>query len=385
MPQPGNLGDVAKPAEASGDTGSAQGTHDSGELQRHAEEHQSESLSAADAWASDDEPQPAGGESDDLSVDVARDFQETQPAMPGAINDGNDGAWRTFLSPAGYRDTTGLRSPAPIEKPDVPETVLADQPEDAAAVAFQASTKRSASRQQDDEESDFHVDLQRFAAGASGLELPDSAQTVALADVEVRNEADPVPVESEEKQLPVEDETGAASTDEPDFVRQARRRAFWQSPGMRVLLAMLALVLAALLAGQWLLHERDRLAAIHPEWSPLLARLCEPFGYELRPVRRIDAIVIDSSTLARRLGNFYSFDLVLKNTEAMALAVPALELSLTDTSDAVISRRVFMPEEMPGMPPLLPPQGTVSVSLRLSLSVGDVLPMAGYRALVFYP
>jgi hypothetical protein len=102
-------------------------------------------------------------------------------------------------------------------------------------------------------------------------------------------------------------------------------------------------------------------------------------------VRDIDAIVIDSSTLVRRLGNFYSFDLVLKNTSSFALAVPALELSLTDTGDAVISRRVFLPEELPGVPALLPPQGSVPVSLRLSLAVGEQLPMSGYRALVFYP
>jgi hypothetical protein len=76
---------------------------------------------------------------------------------------------------------------------------------------------------------------------------------------------------------------------------------------------------------------------------------------------------------------------VLKNTSAMALAVPALELSLTDTADAVISRRVFLPDELLGVPPLLPPQSTVSVSLRLSLPVGSELPMTGYRALVFYP
>ncbi len=96
-------------------------------------------------------------------------------------------------------------------------------------------------------------------------------------------------------------------------------------------------------------------------------------------------MVIDSTTLTRRLGDFYAFDLVLKNTSAVALAVPALELSLTDTANTVISRRVYLPGELPGVPPLLPPQATVSVSLRLSLVVGNELPMAGYRALVFYP
>ena len=167
-------------------------------------------------------------------------------------------------------------------------------------------------------------------------------------------------------------------------MRQARQRAFWRSPGVRVLLTLVALLLSAVLAAQWVLQERDRLAARHPDWQPLLARLCEPLGCTIGAVRDHQAVVIESATLTRRLGDFYSFDLVLKNTAATALAVPALELSLTDAADNVISRRVFLPDELPDVPPLLPPQSTVPISLRLSLAVGE-LPMAGYRALVFYP
>jgi len=168
-------------------------------------------------------------------------------------------------------------------------------------------------------------------------------------------------------------------------MRQGRRRAFWRSPGVRALLSLVALLLSAVLAAQWALQERDRLAASHPAWQPLLLGLCQPLGCSIGAVRDLQSVVIDSSTLTRRIGDFYSFDLVLKNNAAIPLAMPALELSLTDTADAVISRRVFLPEELPGVPPMLPATSTVPVSLRLSLSVGGDLPMAGYRALVFYP
>jgi hypothetical protein len=60
-------------------------------------------------------------------------------------------------------------------------------------------------------------------------------------------------------------------------------------------------------------------------------------------------------------------------------------LSLTDTRDEVISRRVFLPEEWPDAPDVLPAQSSLTVSFRLSLAVGEATPMAGYRALVFYP
>ena len=96
-------------------------------------------------------------------------------------------------------------------------------------------------------------------------------------------------------------------------------------------------------------------------------------------------MVIDSSNLVRRLGNFYAFDVVIKNTADLPVALPALELSLTDTRDQVIARRVFMPAELPGAPALLAAQTSVPLSLRLSISDAGGVPMAGYRALVFYP
>ena len=239
----------------------------------------------------------------------------------------------------------------------------------------------------DAEVSDFHTDLQRFAAGAgrAGEEAFDDSSSGIAAEVSAAAEAARgVPStnsgSSDFGRSDLEDANAV-----PGFVRQARRRAFWSSRGMRAVLVLLLLALGALLVGQLALHERDRLAAARPDLQPLLQRACDALGCRLAPVRRIDAIVIDSTALVRRLGDFYSFDLVLKNTASMPLALPALELSLTDTRDQVIARRVFLPEEWPDAPSLLPAQGSVSVSLRLSLALGDATPMAGYRALVFYP
>lgn len=172
---------------------------------------------------------------------------------------------------------------------------------------------------------------------------------------------------------------------EPGFVRQARRQAFWRSPAMRLLLSVAGVLLAALLLVQWALHERDRLAVRHPVLLPALTAFCETLGCTIEAPRDIGAVVIDSSNLVRRLGNFYAFDLVIKNTADLPMAVPALELSLTDTRDQVIARRVFLPAELPGAPALLPAQGSVSLSLRLSIAEVGPVSMAGYRALVFYP
>lgn len=178
---------------------------------------------------------------------------------------------------------------------------------------------------------------------------------------------------------------GAAVVAEPEFIQKARRKAYWESPSMRAALTSGALLLALLWLAQWGLHERNRLVAWRPALQPVFESACGVLGCALEPVRSIDDIVIDSTALVRRLGNFYSFDLVLKNRSSMALAVPALELTLTDAAENVISRRVFLPQDMPGAPAQLAAGGSLSVSLRLSIAVGDSMPMSGYRALVFYP
>ena len=117
----------------------------------------------------------------------------------------------------------------------------------------------------------------------------------------------------------------------------------------------------------------------------MLAGACQSLGCTVSPLRQIDDVVIDSSALVRKLGNFYAFDLVLKNQAQVPVAAPALELSLTDLNDQVISRRVFLPGEMPGIPAELPARGSLSTSLRLSINLGNETPMSGYRALLFYP
>ena len=238
----------------------------------------------------------------------------------------------------------------------------------------------------DDAESDFQAELKRFAAGLGRLK-EGSANTVADAASDAAASAmpdAPAPQEAQDAEDRPSSELDAPDA-VPGFVRQAQRQAFWSSRGVRAALASFALVLAALFAGQWAVHERDRLAAWKPELQPVLQQICDRLGCKLAPMRRIDAIVIDSTSLVRRLGNFYSFDLVLKNTASMALAVPALELSLTDIGGDVISRRVFLPEEWPDAPAQLPAQASVTINFRLSLALGDDTPMAGYHALVFYP
>ena len=232
--------------------------------------------------------------------------------------------------------------------------------------------------------SSFVDELKQFASGGHVAPNDRAAPESSVVSEPVVRAPEPAPSPSV---WPEPSVGGATASDglEPGFVRQARRKAFWRSRSTRSALALVSVLLGGLLLLQWAVHERDRLAARYPSSIPLLTSLCRPLACQLGPVRQIESVVIDSSNLVRRLGNFYSFDLVLKNSAPLAVAVPALELSLTDTRDAVVSRRVFLPGEWPGSPALLPARGSLSVSLRLSIADSGVSSMTGYRALVFYP
>lgn len=238
--------------------------------------------------------------------------------------------------------------------------------------------------------SNFHADLHRFAQSPPLQPgQPDPASMPAELYEALVDRSTSVS-ETEEFRDELFEELIAHEQEEarqvvPTFVQTARRQAYWSQPAMRAWLVLGGLLLGALLVGQWAVHDRDRIAAQHPQWAGWVNGLCSAVGCTVGPVKRIDAVVIDSSTLVRRLGDFYSFDLVLKNTAAIPVAVPALELSLTDIADKVVARRIFLPAELPQAPTVLAASGQLSVNLRLSIALSDDVPMAGYRALVFYP
>jgi len=169
------------------------------------------------------------------------------------------------------------------------------------------------------------------------------------------------------------------------FVRAARRNAFWQQPLMRAAVALVGILLAGLLLLQVALQERDTLAAHYPALKPWLLRLCTTAGCSVQAPRQIDAVVIDSSSFLKARGDAYTYQLQvrLKNTFSTPIAMPALELTLTDMHDQTTLRRVLLPVDMAAPEQL---NGSGSWTLILTLRVAaPALQVAGYRVLAFYP
>lgn len=168
------------------------------------------------------------------------------------------------------------------------------------------------------------------------------------------------------------------------FLRRARREAFWRRPLVRGGLSLVALLLSALLLGQWAVHERARLVAAEPALRPALQALCDVVGCELSPLRRIESFVIESSAFNKTHGEGFQLALAIRNTGALPLSMPAAELSLTDSQDQAVLRRVFLPAEL-GAPPTLGPGAEWSAALPVRVAGAASLRIAGYRVLVFYP
>lgn len=221
-------------------------------------------------------------------------------------------------------------------------------------------------------------------ASSTPLEAPPPPEVLSRSDRGQSDELegvapDDVPPAQQEYDPP-EESVGA---EDVSFVRAAKRKAFWRRPFVRVMLGTIGVVLLCTLAVQVVLHERDRIAAMDPRVRPWLQLLCEPFQCTLAPLKQISDVVIDSSSFNKGRGDSYQLTFALKNRAYVPLAMPAMELTLTDAQDQPVLRRVFLPPEM-AAPAELPALGAWSSSVSVIVTTGGAR-VAGYRLLAFYP
>jgi hypothetical protein len=167
------------------------------------------------------------------------------------------------------------------------------------------------------------------------------------------------------------------------FVQEADRAERWRSPRVRAALATVAVVLAVLLAGQWLVVQRDTVVASWPAARSLVQSLCAPLGCRIEPLRRIEHLSVDSSGLTRiDDGPVYRLALVLKNRTDTALLMPAIDLSLTDATGALVSRRMLSAADLGAT------RNTIGAGQELPLQallMSTERPLTGYTIEIFYP
>lgn len=213
------------------------------------------------------------------------------------------------------------------------------------------------------------------------LEFPDAqfdADTLAGESVDPQSSAMRPPVHAEHD-VPESPEPPAT----PQFVQRAQREARWQSSGMRARQAGAVAALLLALGLQAAHIHRDSIAARWPITREPLAAWCGITGCTIQALRRIDDVVVESTALARAaIPEAFTLSVVLRNRGLMALALPSVDLSLTDANGQLVSRRMFAPRELGATSAPIGPGG--ESPLQLTFSTGEAR-VTGYTVEIFYP
>ena len=169
---------------------------------------------------------------------------------------------------------------------------------------------------------------------------------------------------------------------QPEFIRRAERRARWRSAPVRLALGAASVIALLLLLVQAGHHFRDIVAARWPATRPVLAAWCKLAECTLEAPRRIDDVLVDSTALTRAIGlDAFVLSVTLKSRSPLALAMPSIDLSLTDGNGRLVARRALAPRDF-GAAGVIQP-GAEAV-LQLMLNAGGAR-VAGYTVEIFYP
>ena len=172
------------------------------------------------------------------------------------------------------------------------------------------------------------------------------------------------------------------------FMRSARPPGFWQRKAGRRIGIFVTVTLLLSLGLQVVVHERDRIVAQHPITAVAMDGLCELLGCTVAPWRQIESLVIDSSGFVKVRADTYLLSASVRNTASVAVAVPALELTLTDSQDQPLVRKVLLAKDLAQALSQTRIAAGGELSVAVSLAVQPVTAngtFAGYRLLAFYP
>ncbi len=169
----------------------------------------------------------------------------------------------------------------------------------------------------------------------------------------------------------------------PEFVRRAQAQQRWQRPSIRLALGLACGLSLGLLAGQFAWQFRDALAAQYPDAAPTLRAACEALGCKVQPWRHIEAISVEQTALSQAgSGNHYKLALTLRNKSVHELALPWVDLSLTDASGQLVARRMLSPADFNLKTDRLAPHAEQPLQLVFGSGSQRV---TGYTVEIFHP
>lgn len=156
-----------------------------------------------------------------------------------------------------------------------------------------------------------------------------------------------------------------------------------RKPESRVALAGLSLLAALLVLAlpvHWAWIEREALRARHADLDALLA---QKLSLPSRGWRHLDGLQVSASSLrATPQGGAYQLELVVHNRAEHRLAMPWLDLSLSDTKGQAVLRRALDPALLGPSQPLA---GGEQRRLQIVFRVDRPTAVSGYEIGLFHP
>jgi predicted Zn finger-like uncharacterized protein len=226
------------------------------------------------------------------------------------------------------------------------------------------------------------VALDEKMSATSDAEAPDEIER-AIEDLHRK------PWRSEKRHAFIEDkESGTGKeADEPDFVKDARRRQ-QASKTKKWVYGAGSFLLLLVLAGQLAYAFRDQLAQRLPQAAPLLEQACSQLGCRIGLPSPVHALAIESSELQALPSQADTFVLrvLLVNRYDTLVAWPHLELTLIDENGKPVARKSFSPAEY--LSSAQQAQTGFAAQSEQAIAVHFALQGAaasGFRVYLFYP
>ena len=154
--------------------------------------------------------------------------------------------------------------------------------------------------------------------------------------------------------------------------------AKWLRGGAWVLIALLALALPL----QWAWVERAALRAKSPAFDAFMLRLCPNCANA--PWQHLDGLSVDASSLQPPpQGGAFQVSLTLRNRAPHTLALPWVELRLSDGNGRPVLRRAIRPSELGAAGDRIPGGGSVQLTGTFKLPAQS--SVSGYEISLFHP
>ncbi len=171
----------------------------------------------------------------------------------------------------------------------------------------------------------------------------------------------------------------------PEFL-QGRQ----DSRGFSIVFGGGSVLLAALMLAQLAVIFRTELSTRFPGSRPTLVQLCKPFGCTVGWPTRAELLAVVGTELQAVPGtDILELSAVIRNRASFGVALPAIEVTLTDTQNRDVARKVFAPVDYlasSGQPSSRIDEGLgagADYEVRIHFEARG-LTAAGYRVYPFY-